>query len=81
IQERYKIKQEIGRGGFSVVYRAEDLILGSEVALKVVLPPPADSSKVFARLQREARILRELNHPNIVKAHDVVVEENRALMV
>lgn len=66
---RYRLGEELDRGGMGVVYLAEDLTLGREVALKVLRDglPDADGA---ARLEREARILAGLEHPGIVPVHD-----------
>jgi serine/threonine protein kinase/Tol biopolymer transport system component len=61
----YHVMARIGRGGMGEVYRAHDTRLGRDVAIKVL---PADSSPDadrLWRLQREARLLASLNHPNI----------------
>ncbi len=81
IGARYRVLKEIGRGGFSVVYMAEDRSIGGNVAIKLVIPPPADAKIAFQRLQREALALRELHHPNIVQGIDLIIEEQRALFV
>src|SRR5262245_16549292 len=67
--QRYRLDSEIGRGGMGVVYRATDLELMREVAVKVV--SEAGSSDARQRLIREARAAAALNHPHIVSVHDV----------
>lgn len=62
----YRIVSEIGRGGMGVVYRAVDLNLQREVALKCVRPDRAASAEHGQRLLREARAASSLSHPNIV---------------
>src|SRR5688500_9462387 len=71
---RYRIEEVIGRGGFAVVYRAEDLRLSRPVAVKVMVPGAVDAD---ARLrlrdcfQQEARAAASLPaHPNVVTIHD-----------
>lgn len=68
--ERYRVIEEIGRGGMGVVYRAEDRRLGREVALKVLHESRA-GAEAAERLRREAEILARLEHPGIVPVHDV----------
>ncbi|MBI2933916.1 MAG: protein kinase [Planctomycetes bacterium] len=69
--DRYEIMQELGRGGMAVVYRARDKRLGREVALKVLRQEFNDSQAAMARMMREARAIAALNHPNVVRLHDV----------
>ncbi len=67
---RYRVIEEIGRGGMGIVYRAEDSVLGRTVALKVM----DDAST-----EREARIMASLEHPGIVPVHDAgILPDGRA---
>jgi DNA-binding SARP family transcriptional activator/predicted ATPase len=70
LQDRYRLDTELGRGGFSVVYRARDLLLERDVALKVLSAQGLDAEG-RARLLGEARAAAGLNHPNIVTVYDV----------
>lgn len=70
----YKIKKELGRGGMAAVYLAEQESMARDVALKVMLPQLAASDPLFgARFLREARIVAQLSHPNIISVFDVGV--------
>jgi serine/threonine protein kinase len=69
---RYRIVGELGRGGMSVVYEAEDAELGRRVALKV-LATELSSADAAERLREEARVIARLEHPGIVPVHDVGV--------
>ena len=69
---RYELREEIGRGGMGVVYRAHDRELQRDVALKV-LRAGADAGDLARRLHREARVLASLEHPGMVPVHDVGV--------
>ncbi|HEX4628585.1 MAG TPA: serine/threonine-protein kinase [Gemmatimonadales bacterium] len=71
LQDRYEVAQEIGRGGFSVVYRARDRSVGTDVAIKLLVPPPAAARLARERLRREVQAVRQLQHPNIVGVYDV----------
>ncbi|HTM01590.1 MAG TPA: protein kinase [Candidatus Omnitrophota bacterium] len=62
----YEILGPLGAGGMGEVYRAKDLRLGRNVAVKVLPPEVASSPDRLARLDREARTVAGLNHPNIV---------------
>lgn len=70
LRERYRLDSEIGRGGMGIVYRATDLELHREVAVKV-LPNATSSLEARQRLMREARAAAALNHPHIISVHDV----------
>lgn len=69
---RYTIGRELGRGGFSVVYLADDRVLGGRVALKLLVPPPAAAAIARERMRREVQAVRGLTHANIVAVHDFV---------
>ncbi|MEO6323464.1 MAG: AAA family ATPase [Thermoanaerobaculia bacterium] len=77
---RYQISGELGRGGMGVVFRATDLELLREVALKVV-PEASSSAEARERLLREARAAAALNHPRIVSVYDVGVHEGAPFFV
>src|SRR6478736_4788837 len=70
LRERYRLDSEIGRGGMGIVYRATDLELHREVAVKV-MPNASSSLDARQRLMREARAAAALNHPHIISVHDV----------
>lgn len=69
---RYVVLERIGRGGMGAVYRARDVRLKRDVALKVLHVGEEDAD-LAARLTREARMLAQLEHPGIVPVHDVGV--------
>ena len=69
---KYALTREIGRGGVAVVHEAEDPELKRRVALKV-LKENESTAKVIARLHREAAIVAQLSHPNIVAIHEVAM--------
>jgi eukaryotic-like serine/threonine-protein kinase len=81
LPKRYVLGDVIGRGGMGVVWRARDLALNRDVAVKVIAPHLSDDT-FSARLKREAHILARLEHPGIVPVHDVgVLEDGRAWYV
>jgi serine/threonine-protein kinase len=71
IGDHYDVEEEIGRGGMSVVYRATDLRLRRDVAVKVLPPDLAFRADVRARFQREAETAARLSHPHIVPIYSV----------
>ena len=68
-ETKYRLIEELGRGGMGAVYLAEDTVLGRRVALKVLGAAAATPGSVD-RLWNEARILARLEHPGIVPIHD-----------
>ena len=71
----YQIKRQLGRGGMASVYLAIQESFGRDVALKVLAPHHAVDSEFSQRFLREARIISQLVHPNIVTVYDVGVHE------
>ena len=67
----YRLENVIGRGSTGVVYRATQLAVDREVALKVLHPELAAKKRTVHRLQREARTTARLAHPHIVSAIDM----------
>jgi hypothetical protein len=74
LQGRYEIVREIGRGGYSVVYLARDRSLDADVAVKLLVPPPAAAQVARERMRREVQAVRGLSHANIVAVFDFLEE-------
>jgi hypothetical protein len=66
----YRIEQIAGRGGMGVVYRAEQLALGRQVALKVISPELAEDPGFRERFKHESRIAASIDHPNVIAVHE-----------
>ncbi|MDR2578985.1 MAG: protein kinase [Chitinispirillales bacterium] len=73
---KYHIIQEIGRGGMAVVYKATQLDLKREVALKVMPANITINYRFVERFLSEAHSVAKLNHPNIVNIYEVATESN-----
>ncbi|MEM6456575.1 MAG: protein kinase, partial [Acidobacteriota bacterium] len=71
LMDRFEIRDELGRGGMSRVYRAFDRNLHDEVAIKTLLSPSGAHSEDAERLLREVQICRKISHPNVVRVHDM----------
>src|SRR5438046_2538497 len=67
----YELLEEIGTGGFGRVYRARDLGLEREVAMKVLHPSLTTDPSVMERFRREAQLAARLRHPSIVNIYDI----------
>ena len=85
VADRYALRAPLGRGGMGVVWRAEDAVLGREVAVKEVVFPPAmpeeERGPAEARVMREARAAARLNHPSAVTLYDVVQDGGGTFIV
>lgn len=71
LDERYELTEIVGRGGCGVVYRATDLNLDREVAIKVLSAEGECTQDMIARFERESQILRHLHAPNTVFFYDI----------
>ena len=79
--ERYKILEEVGSGGMSHVYKAQDLKLNRYVAVKVLKTEFSRDRNFVTKFRIEAQASAGLSHPNIVNVYDVVEEEGRYFIV
>ena len=70
IDNKYRIEQLLGRGGMGAVYRARDVRLDRQVAVKVVRPDLLDDNDARRRFRREAQMVARLQHPGIVAIFD-----------
>ncbi|XP_076544680.1 calcium/calmodulin-dependent protein kinase II isoform X17 [Osmia lignaria lignaria] len=78
--DNYDLKEELGKGAFSVVRRCVQKSTGHEFAAKIINTKKL-TARDFQKLEREARICRKLQHQNIVRLHDSIQEENYHYLV
>lgn len=71
IGERYRIVGLLGRGGMGLVYRADDLELGTSVALKFLAVEFVSDPKRLDLLRREVRLARQISHPTVCRVYDI----------
>ncbi|GAB2835238.1 serine/threonine-protein kinase [Microbacterium insulae] len=74
---RYRLGECIGQGGMGRVYRADDVVLGRSVAVKVV-KPAGDVSNTPERVRNEVRLLAAVEHPSLVTLLDARIEDPSA---
>ena len=70
IADRYEVDRLLGRGGMSSVYKAHDTLLERNVALKILHERHLEDDEYVERFRREARVVAQLSHPNIVTVID-----------
>ena len=70
LADRYRIDALVARGGMARVYRARDVRLERDVAVKVLAPPYADDPAFTERFLAEARAAASLSHPSLVHVYD-----------
>src|SRR6516164_6260608 len=71
ISGKYRLLERLGAGGMGAVYLCEHVHMGRKVALKILPVQQAEDPASLARFYREARAVARLDHPNIVRAHDI----------
>jgi serine/threonine protein kinase len=78
---RYEKMDRLGSGEFADVFKVKDLQTGKVYAMKLITAAKGREKKAVERFEREGRWLRELDHPNIVKCHDIGVQEERQYII
>jgi len=72
---RYRIINQIGRGGMGMVYRADDTALNMQVALKFLPPESAADVRRLGRMKDEVRVARQVSHPSVCRVFDITTTE------
>ncbi len=80
VAERFRVVQLLGMGGMGLVYRAHDLELDIDVALKLLRPELASRRDAFERFRHELLLARQVSSPHVVRIHDLVKHENSWLI-
>lgn len=79
--DRYEVLEELARGASGAVYRARDVQLGREVAIKVLLGTHDDNARQRERFRREGESLAKVRHPHVVAVHAVGETGGRPYLV
>ena len=70
---QYRVQSELGKGGMATTFKAQVLNSNQEVAIKKISLRHTENFKVISLFEREANILRQLDHPNIPKYIDFLI--------
>lgn len=70
LDEKYLLEAQLGTGGMGVVYRAQRLMIGDEVAVKVMHPRQVSDPRAIARFRREAQVVTRLHHSGVATVYD-----------
>jgi serine/threonine protein kinase len=68
---KYKVLEHLGSGGMGTVFLCEHRFMRRRVAVKLLPPDKAETAGTLERFRREAQAIARLDHPNIVRAHDI----------
>jgi serine/threonine-protein kinase len=77
----YRFVERIGAGGMGAVFKAEDVLLGKPVAIKVMQPSHSDVQAATKRFLNECRAISSVDHPNIVRLHHIIEDAGSYYMV
>lgn len=81
LAKRYRVLERLGAGGMGAVYRARDIKLDRDVAIKLLPAELVSDSDAVARFHREAKALAKLSHPAIIQAYDAEEDRGQQLLV
>ena len=78
---RYEIREKVGSGGMSVVYKGYDLLDEKPVAIKILKEEYAGNEEFLRRFKNESKAIAVFNHPNIVRVYDVCFGKVQAIVM
>lgn len=81
IDSRYQIIEKAGSGGMATVYRARDIVLNRDVAIKILHPHLIEKEEVKKRFLREAQAIARLKHKNIIEVFDYKSDETDCYII
>lgn len=81
LAQKYRVVEEIGRGGMSIVYKGHHTVLDRKVAIKMLQAGLAQDETSKKRFEQEARAVAFLQHPNIITLYDTDVYDNQPYLV
>lgn len=81
LNSKYRLIKEIGKGGFAVVFLAENIKTNEQVAIKIINRDEIVKNNLMNYLENELRLSLRFNHPNIVKVYDIIYEIEYILIV
>ena len=80
IAGRYRVAALLGRGGMGEVYRARDLVVDQDVAIKFLPPRLATRPGYLERFVHEVRLARQVSHPHVCRVHDIGEADGRSFI-
>ena len=81
LNDRYKILNELGKGGMAIVYEAEDLLLDRKVAIKMLRSEYISDKEFVKKFRHEAKAVARISHPNVVSIFDIGEDKNYHYLV
>jgi outer membrane biosynthesis protein TonB len=78
---RYDLVGELGRGSSGLVYLGRDAELGREVAVKALAPGLLEEPEALARFRREAELMGQVEHPNVVRVYELLERPGQAFLI
>jgi len=77
----FQINSQLGSGGMGTVYKAKDVRLNRNVAIKMLHPHITNKSNAYKRFQNEAQVSAQINHPNVATLYDFISHNGRSYLI